>query len=209
MSSPSERATRKRQSDIPPSGSPAAAQGARPARRTALVWSVAAVAAAGGAALAWRRLQPQRDQPPPGGASADAVPGLWTQTFETPAGGTLALAGLRGQPLLVNFWATWCPPCVEELPLLERFHRDHAARGWQVVGLAIDQPSAVRKFLGRMQLTFPIGLAGLGGTDLGRALGNDAGSLPFTVVLGADGAVRHRKMGQVTSQDLQQWAARS
>ncbi len=74
-----------------------------------------------------------------------------------------------------------------------------------MVGLAIDQPSSVRKFLDRLPLDFPVGLAGLGGTELGRSLGNLTGGLPFTVVLGQGGRVLHRKMGQVTPDDLKQW----
>ena len=131
---------------------------------------------------------------------------LWTMEFERPEGGTLAMQALAGKPLLLNFWATWCPPCVEELPMLNAFFREHAAKGWQVLGLAIDQPSAVRKFLARLPLEFPVGLAGMDGTELGRSLGNLTGGLPFTVVLGGNGKVLHRKMGQVTAQDLQLWA---
>lgn len=205
MSSGLDRPLENRRNDILPRSIESADEKPSFARRRALLGTVAAAAGVAGAVLAWQRLQPDQAAP---GADAPAESGLWTQSFDTPAGGTLSFASLRGKPVLVNFWATWCPPCVEELPLLERFHADHAAR-WQVVGLAIDQPSAVRKFLGRMQLTFPIGLAGLGGTELGRALGNDTGSLPFTVALGADGSVLHRKMGQVTPQDLQDWTARS
>jgi thiol-disulfide isomerase/thioredoxin len=132
---------------------------------------------------------------------------LWSMEFDQPDGGALALKSFAGKPLLLNFWATWCPPCVEELPMLNAFYREHAAKGWQVLGLAIDQPSAVRKFLARIPLEFPVGLAGLGGTDLGRSLGNLTGGLPFTVVLGAEGRVLHRKMGQVTPQDLTLWSA--
>lgn len=162
--------------------------------------AVAGLAAAGGAGLAWWRFQPHAVEP---GAEA----ALWSMEFEKPEGGTLSLHALSGKPLVINFWATWCPPCVEELPLLNAFYRQHAANGWQVVGLAIDQPSAVRKFLQRMPLDFPIGLAGLGGSDLGRSLGNLTGGLPFTVVLGGEGRVLHRKMGQVTPEDLQLWTA--
>jgi len=100
---------------------------------------------------------------------------LWGLEFETPAGGTVAMKSLAGKPLLLNFWATWCPPCVEELPMLNAFYREQSSKGWQVLGLAIDQPSAVRKFLARIPLDFPVGLAGLGGTDLGRSLGNLTG----------------------------------
>ena len=127
--------------------------------------------------------------------------------FERPEGGVVSLQSMAGKPLLLNFWATWCPPCVDELPMLNDFYRQQSPAGWQVLGLAIDQPSAVRKFLQRIPLEFPVGLAGLGGTDLGRSLGNLTGGLPFTVVLGASGRVLHRKMGQVTPQDLKEWAA--
>lgn len=169
-------------------------------RRRALYAGVAAAAAVGGAGLAWWRLQPQAVQ-------AGAEQALWTQAFDTPEGARLAMAEFVGKPLLLNFWATWCPPCVDELPMLNTFYRENAPKGWQVVGLAIDQPSAVRKFLGRLPLDFPVGLAGMGGTELGRSLGNLTGGLPFTVVLGQGGRVLHRKMGQVTAQDLQQWAS--
>ncbi|MFD0667749.1 TlpA disulfide reductase family protein [Ramlibacter sp. MAHUQ-53] len=169
-------------------------------RRRLLVGGVAAAAAGAGALIAWKRLQPA----PLADAAAE---GLWSRTFETPAGPPLALASLRGRPLLVNFWATWCPPCVEEMPMLDAFFRENSASGWQVIGLAIDQPSSVRRFLERTPVTFPIGFAGLEGTELGKALGNSSGGLPFTVVLGPDGSVRQRKMGQVTTAELAAWKA--
>ena len=170
-----------------------------PARRGLLYAGVAGAAALGGAGLAWWKFQPHAIEP-------GAEQALWSMEFDKPEGGVVSLRGMAGKPLLLNFWATWCPPCVQELPMLNGFYREHAAKGWQVLGLAIDQPSAVRKFLTRLPLEFPVGLAGLGGTDLGRSLGNLTGGLPFTVVFGADGRVLHRKMGQVTDQDLQAWA---
>lgn len=166
-------------------------------RRTVL--AVGAAAAAAGAGIAWWRLSP-------GALEPDAARILWRMTFQTPAGAPLAMAGMKGRPLLVNFWATWCPPCVEELPLLDEFFRQKSSNGWQVVGLAIDQPSAVRQFLARTPVSFPIGLAGLEGAELGKSLGNLSGGLPFTVVLGPDGAVRQRRMGRLTAADLAQWA---
>ena len=162
--------------------------------------AVGVLAATAGAGLAWWRLTPKT-------ARSQEIEAFWSSRFEQPSGAELDLKALRGQPLLVNFWATWCPPCVEEMPLLDRFYRENSASGWKVVGLAIDQPSAVRQFLSRTMVTFPIGLAGLEGTDLGKALGNSAGGLPFTVVLGTDGAVRQRKMGQVTTAELAAWKA--
>ena len=181
-----------------PSPSPSTAS-----RRRWLTLGVAALAAAGGAGLAAWRLQPRPVQD--GAAQA-----LWDAHFDGPAGEAVRMADFRGRPLLLNFWATWCPPCVEELPLLNGFYatqRGKGAKGWNVVGLAIDQPSSVRQFLQRLPLDFPVALGGLAGSDLGRALGNEKGGLPFTVLFGADGSILKRKMGQLTAQDLQDWSA--
>lgn len=166
-------------------------------RRLLLAVGAGAVAAGAGFGL-WRtRVGPADDA---------ALERLWGLSFQTPQGASLAMASLKGRPLLVNFWATWCPPCVEEMPMLDAFFRQHAANGWQVLGLAIDQPSAVRTFLQRTPVTFPIGLAGLDGTALGKGLGNQTGGLPFTVVLDARGQVRERRMGRVTEADLLAWS---
>ena len=117
------------------------------------------------------------------------------------------MQSFKGKPLLLNFWATWCPPCIEEFPLLDGFFRQNAANGWQVVGLAIDQPSSVRVFLERFPVKFPIGLAGLEGTELSRSLGNESGALPFSLALGASGAVLQRKLGKLKAEDLGRWAS--
>ena len=141
-----------------------------------------------------------------GEAQADEAADLWAQSFDKPGGGSLQMAQYKGRPLLLNFWATWCPPCVEELPMLDRYVREKGGKGLQVIGLAIDQPSSVARFLEKTPLSYPIGLAGLNGTELGHALGNSQGGLPFTVVIGADGRVIQRKMGQITLQDLASWS---
>ncbi|MDB5750766.1 MAG: Redoxin domain protein [Ramlibacter sp.] len=169
-------------------------------RRNWLVGAVAATAAVAGGGLAWWRHGAQA-------VDDAAVARLWGLGFDTPQGGSLAFAAFKGKPLLVNFWATWCPPCVEEMPLLDRFYRQQAANGWQVVGLAVDQPAAVRKFLQQTPVSFAIGLAGLEGVDLTKALGNQAGGLPFTVVLGADGRMRQRRIGRVSEADLHDWSS--
>lgn len=170
------------------------------ARRRFLYGGVAVVAAAAGAGLAWWRHSPVET------SSAAGVASFWATSFDTPQGTALAMQAFRGKPLLLNFWATWCPPCVEELPLIDAFYRQKSAKGWQVVALAIDQPSSVRAFLARAPVSFPVGMAGLDGTALGKSLGNSSGALPFTVVLAADGQMLHRKMGRLSAADLDAWS---
>lgn len=168
-------------------------------RRGIVVGSaVGALAAAGGAGVAWWQWRP-RPMPLP--------PGFWETRFEKPEGGELALADFRGKRLVLNFWATWCPPCVTELPLLDRFHREHSARGWTVLALAVDSPTPVREFLLKRPLAMPVGLAGLDGIEFGRSLGNQQGGLPFTVVLRDDGSVQSRKLGALGEADIAAWTA--
>ena len=181
----------------------------RPRRRW-LMASLAGAATLAGAGLAvWREKQSEVD------ATADAAlltkPGqflaadLWRLKFDTPMGQRLAMATFQGKPLLLNFWATWCPPCVEELPLIDAFYRENLLKGWQVVGIAADHAKAVGVFLGKMPLSFPVALAGMQGVELSKSLGNLSGGLPFTVIFGRDGTVRHRQMGRVTAEQLQAW----
>lgn len=178
-------------------------------RRRALIAGVATVAVAAGAGFAWWRSR--QAAPPPKAAASPAldpaaVAQFWPLEFETPEGTKLAMASLKGKPLLLNFWATWCAPCIEEMPMLDAFYRQNAAKGWQVVGLAIDAPSSVRKFLERTKVSFPIGLAGFGGTELTKNLGNMAGGLPFSVLFDREGRMVQRKMGKLTEADLQAWS---
>ena len=137
--------------------------------------------------------------------SADELGDLWAMRFARPEGGELVLSTLRGQPLLLNFWATWCPPCVKEMPLLDRFQSTFTRHHGQVVGLAVDGPTPVREFLKRVPVRFPIGLAGFDGTDLSKRLGNAQGSLPFTVLIGAEGRILQRKLGENSASELARW----
>lgn len=178
-----------------PAQSTPSSPGAGLDRRHLLYAAVAAAAGLGGATMAWWKLGAPRDE-------VRVDPALWLRKFETPGGAAMVMSAFQGKPLLLNFWATWCPPCVEEMPLLDRFYRENSAKGWQVVGLAVDRPQAVRRFLTDFPVSFAIGLAESEGAELGRSLGNLSGGLPFTLVLGASGAVLQRKIGRLAETDL-------
>lgn len=122
--------------------------------------------------------------------------------LELPQGGLYKMSALAGKPTVVNFWATWCPPCIEELPLIESFFQQNKSKNWQVIGLAVDNAKAVTQFLGKQPLSFPTPLAGLAGIELTRKLGNVSGGLPFTVVLNAQGEVAHRHMGKLSAEQV-------
>lgn len=176
-----------------------------PKRRSVLIGAVAVVAAGAGASLAWHRRKPESAPVAP---VSEAAGGFWAARFERPlGGGELVAASLRGRPLLLNFWASWCAPCVKELPELAQFQREFKAAGWQVLGLAIDSPEPVREFLKKMPLDFELGLAGLSGTELSRNLGNSQGGLPFSVAFDARGEVIWRKLGATNLEELRQLAA--
>jgi thiol-disulfide isomerase/thioredoxin len=174
----------------------APAEAGRP-RRRALVAGVAV--AAGACGVLWQVGRGREE-------AAVAVVPVWDLRFPTPEGGELQMSSLRGRPLVLNFWATWCPPCIKELPELDRFHREWSAQGWQVVGLAVDKLQPVKEFLQRQPLGFAVGLAGLEGSALSRDLGNAQGALPFTAVFDRRGRLAHRKLGQTSYEELAAWA---
>ncbi|GMV48147.1 MAG: hypothetical protein AMXMBFR66_35450 [Pseudomonadota bacterium] len=169
-------------------------------RRAWLAAGLACAAVAGG--IGWRiwdRL---------GGAGSHDAADLWRMRFPRPEGGEIEMAALRGRPLLLNFWATWCPPCIREMPELDTFARRHAASGWLVLGLAVDNPLAVREFLAKSPVSYPVGVVGLEGAELSRRLGNERGGLPFSVVFARDSRPVARKLGETKPELLRDWAAR-
>ena len=111
------------------------------------------------------------------------------------------------RPTLVNVWASWCGPCIEEMPELERFHGEQAANGVQVVGIALDDRDAVEAFLQRIPVTYPILLDTPGPADAGVRLGNPAGVLPYTALLDADGRLVRQKIGPFQPGEIESWVA--
>ncbi|MDX1668129.1 MAG: TlpA disulfide reductase family protein [Limnobacter sp.] len=123
--------------------------------------------------------------------------------FETPDGTTLDLGALQGRMTVVNFWATWCPPCVEEMPELDELYQ-HELRpaGIELIGVAVDRKENVDEFLQSTPVNYPIVLTGFEGTQLAKNLGNSQGGLPFTVVLDEEGNVLLKKAGRIQMDTL-------
>lgn len=112
------------------------------------------------------------------------------------------LAEWGGQVLVCNFWATWCAPCREEIPLLMAARAKYAGFGVEFVGIAIDNVAKVREFAETLKITYPILLSEADGLDLMRRLGNTSGGLPFTVVADRQGSPVRRKLGALKQGEL-------
>ena len=169
-------------------------------RRGWLYGGVALVAAAAGVGGAWWTQRRGAG----GGEKLDAA--FWAQRFERPEGGEVVFDSLRGKPLVVNFWATWCPPCVKELPEINQFYKEARGKGWQVLGLAVDKAEPVQAFLQKTPLDFAVALAGADGLGLVRELGNPAGGLPFSVVFDDTGEISWRRLGVSRLEELRELA---
>lgn len=117
-------------------------------------------------------------------------------------GDPVALAQFKGRPVVVNFWATWCPPCVDEMPELNALQNELGAEKVQIVGIAIDSPSNIAEFATKQKIAYPLLVGGMGGTEMSRQLGNKAGGLPFTVLLDRDGVVKKQYLGRLKMETL-------
>lgn len=168
-------------------------------RRAGLALGVGAIAGLTGVGVAWRQWSMT--------AGPDTAEPLWRLRFARPEGGEYVMANFHGKPLILNFWATWCVPCIRELPALQRFQRDFGASGWRVLALAVDSPVPVLEFIAKFKLDLPVAMAGVDGLELMRVLGNAQGGLPFSVAIDATGRIIDRKLGETKYDDLSRWAA--
>lgn len=153
-----------------------------------LAAAVAVLSGAAGFAFNMWRIAPEVDD-------ADAAGALQATKLPDLGGRIQPLAQWRGRVVVVNFWATWCAPCREEIPLLVRLQDQYAARGLQLVGVAIDQADKVRPYAAEMRMNFPILIAGADTIELTRRLGNREAVLPFTVIIDRAGRIADRHVG--------------
>jgi thiol-disulfide isomerase/thioredoxin len=167
-------------------------------KRILAAGAVAVIAAAGGAAVShWMLGAPLTEVAHAASTASAASPvdQLWSAAVTNVDGKPQSLSLLKGHPVVINFWASWCGPCVEEMPALSQLQREYAKKGVEFVGLGVDSDKNVKAFLQKVRVDYPIYVIGFGGADLARAFGNNAGALPFTVVIDAKGVVRSTKLG--------------
>lgn len=138
----------------------------------------------------------------PPAASASPATDFYAHTLNDLSGKPQALAQWKGKPLLVNFWATWCGPCVQEMPELSALANEEGGKRFNVVGVGIDAPAAMSEFAAKHDIKYPLYVGGMGGTELSRAFGNANGGLPFTVLIGADGQVLRTYLGKLKFDEL-------
>ena len=150
-----------------------------------------------GVAIGALRIQP----------SVSVAPAQWIfdLSFPDPKGGATEMASLRGRLTVVNFWATWCPPCVEEMPELSLIHAEMSPKGIKVIGLAVDSPSNVREFAEKHKFSYPLLVAGASGTELAKRLGNSIDGLPYTALIDDKGIVLRKKAGRIREEELRSW----
>lgn len=145
-------------------------------------------------------------QAPPGVAVAERGARLPAFTIPNLRGEDVRIpAAYAGRPVLINLWASWCAPCVKEMPELQRFHAAQGADGIQVVGIALDDRAAVEAFLRRIPVDYPILIDAAGPADAGVRLGNPRGVLPYTVLVSADGRLLKQRIGPFAEGEIDDW----
>ncbi|MCD9088313.1 TlpA disulfide reductase family protein [Stenotrophomonas sp. SY1] len=185
----------------------------------AATWWVAAIAAVAGVVVGVHYMPTNVDlparmedpsTPPPRTAVQAAKPGDMLPAFSLPDLDGMPVAfpdRFKGKPLLINVWASWCAPCIEEMPELARFAARHADNGPQVVGVALDTPEAVQDFLGNVPVYYPIVIETPGPDDASVKLGNTQGLLPYSVLVDAQGRILKQKLGPFKAGEIESWAA--
>ena len=169
--------------------------------RTRLIFAgIGAIAALTGAASWWATRVPREPSTPPPSISAGAI---WTTSFKDTAGATHSLGEFQGQVVVINFWATWCAPCREEMPGFVRLQDRWKGRGVQFVGLSDDDPSKVERFAAELKINYPLWVGVDTAGELSRRLGNRLGVLPHTVILDPAGNRVDMRVGPYMERDLE------
>ena len=158
--------------------------------------------ACGGVALVLDRQygSPSSNPHPESGISSAA---FMATSFPDLAGRQQALGQWQGKLLVINFWATWCAPCREEMPALNRLHLKYAANGLQIVGIAADSADKVMQFSKEVDLAYPLLVDNGAAMEFSRRLGNRLGLLPHTVMVGSDGRRIFSRLGVIQEKEFE------
>jgi thiol-disulfide isomerase/thioredoxin len=138
----------------------------------------------------------------PAEKSSSAVQSFYSQSLPDKSGQLTSFSKWKGKSLIVNFWATWCPPCVQEIPELSALQTETAAKHIQIIGIGIDSSTNINNFASKYTINYPVYVAGINGMELARQFGNQAGGLPFTVLIGADGNIKKIYLGRLKFEEL-------
>lgn len=150
--------------------------------------------------------QHNRPQPAPAQAAMDsdaAATTLFKAGFKDLAGIRQPLSRWRGKVLVVNFWATWCPPCRTEIPEFIKLQTKYGAQGLQFVGIAIDETAKVQAFSDQMGINYPVLVGDLDAVALSQATGNRLGGLPYTLILDRSGKIVATELGGLSTAKLE------
>jgi thiol-disulfide isomerase/thioredoxin len=139
-----------------------------------------------------------------GPAAPSAVEQFYSRTLPDASGKAADMQQWKGRPLVLNFWATWCAPCVEEMPELTALQKELQAKNVQILGIGIDNPANISAFAEKYKIGYPLYVAGMEGSELSRHLGNQAGGLPFTVLVDASGKIKKTYLGKLKMEALRQ-----
>jgi thiol-disulfide isomerase/thioredoxin len=171
--------------------------------KTGLIYAVVAIMFA---VLGIRMAQRGHSDGQPASAATPAqkspLQALFAASLADQNGQMQPLAHWRGKPLIVNFWASWCAPCVKEMPELMALATEMAPHGLQTIGIGIDNASNIREFSAKYHITYPLLEAGVQGSELSRQLGNASGGLPFTVLIGRNGEIKKTYLGLLKFEQL-------
>nr|WP_216859903.1 TlpA disulfide reductase family protein [Polynucleobacter sp. UK-Kesae-W10] len=135
-------------------------------------------------------------------ASDPSIKAFFANSWQTPDGKPANSENWRNKVLVVNFWASWCPPCVEEMPALDKIAQEYADKNVLIVGIGIDSPSNIREFLQKTPISYPIVIGGLEGSNLAKQMGNTQGALPYTVIINPQGKSIYTKLGKISEDEL-------
>jgi len=140
-------------------------------------------------------------------AGESAVRSLFALNLDDADGRRRPVSEWRGKLLVVNFWATWCTPCIEEMPLLQRVADQYGARNVAVIGIGVDEIDKIREFRAKLAIRFPLLVAGFDGMDLARQLGNPEPVLPYTALVSPGGHILEQQSGRLQDAELRGWLA--